>query len=100
MTMSRRGLMAAAAALPVLMRVEDALAQGITPRRGGTLTTIVNPEPPVLHIGVNNQAPTLIVGGKIFQGLLRYDARLNPMPELAKSWTVSPDGLEYTFMLQ
>ncbi|MBE9606577.1 ABC transporter substrate-binding protein [Acetobacteraceae bacterium H6797] len=82
------------------MRVQDAVAQGITPRRGGTLTTIVNPEPPILHIGINNQAPTLIVGGKIFQGLLRYDDKLNPMPELAKSWTVSPDGLTYTFELQ
>ena len=100
MTISRRGLMATAAAVPFLMRVEDAIAQGIQPKRGGMLTTIVNPEPPVLHIGVNNQAPTLIVGGKIFQGLLRYDAKLNPLPELAKSWEVSADGLEYTFHLQ
>ncbi|ONG57319.1 peptide ABC transporter substrate-binding protein [Pseudoroseomonas deserti] len=100
MAFSRRGLLAAAAAAPLLMRVEDALAQGIQPKRGGTLNSIVNPEPPVLHVGVNNQAPTLIVGGKIFQGLLRYDAKLNPMPELAKRWEVSPDGLEYTFHLQ
>jgi len=100
MSMSRRGLMAAAAALPVLWRVEDAIAQGVQPKRGGTLTTIVNPEPPVLHIGINNQGPTLVVGGKIFQGLLRYDSKLAPMPELAKSWEVSADGLEYTFHLQ
>jgi peptide/nickel transport system substrate-binding protein len=58
------------------------------------------PEPPVLHIGVNNQAPTLIVGGKMFQGLLRYDAELEPMPELAKSWRSAPTGKEYTFKLQ
>ncbi|MCQ4160260.1 ABC transporter substrate-binding protein [Roseomonas sp. GC11] len=100
MGISRRGLMAAAAVTPWLMRAEEALAQGIQPKRGGTLTTIVNPEPPVLHIGVNNQAPTLIVGGKIFQGLLRYSAKLEPLPELAKSWEVSADGLEYTFRLQ
>jgi peptide/nickel transport system substrate-binding protein len=100
MSMSRRGLMAAAAAVPVLWRAGDAIAQGLQPKRGGTLTTIVNPEPPVLHIGINNQAPTLIVGGKMFQGLLRYDAKLSPMPELAKSWEVSADGLDYTFHLQ
>lgn len=100
MTVSRRGLMAAAAVLPVLWRVEDAIAQGVQPKRGGTLNSIVNPEPPILHVGINNQAPTLIIGGKIFQGLLRYDAKLNPMPELAKSWEVSSDGLEYTFHLQ
>ncbi|MFC7609565.1 ABC transporter substrate-binding protein [Teichococcus aestuarii] len=92
--------MATAIVSPWLMRAGDALAQGIQPKRGGTLTTIVNPEPPVLHVGVNNQAPTLIVGGKIFQGLLRYSAKLEPMPELAKSWEVSADGLEYTFHLQ
>ncbi|MXP61793.1 ABC transporter substrate-binding protein [Roseomonas sp. M0104] len=82
------------------MRVEDALAQGIQPKRGGTLNTIVNPEPPILHVGVNNQGPTLIVSSKIFQGLLRYGPKLEPMPELAKSWEVSSDGLEYTFRLQ
>ncbi|MGY4800793.1 ABC transporter substrate-binding protein [Teichococcus aerofrigidensis] len=100
MGLSRRGLLAGAAAAPLLMRVDDALAQGIQPKRGGTLNSIVNPEPPILHVGVNNQAPTLIVGGKIFQGLLRYSSKLEPLPELAKSWEISPDGLEYTFHLQ
>ncbi|MBX6747626.1 MAG: ABC transporter substrate-binding protein, partial [Acetobacteraceae bacterium] len=58
MTISRRGMLAGAAAMPVLMRVQDALAQGVTPRRGGTLTMMLTPEPPVLQLGVNNQAPT------------------------------------------
>ena len=61
MTISRRGLMAATAAAPVLMRVQDALAQGVAPRRGGTLTTILTPEPPVLQIGVNNQGPVELI---------------------------------------
>jgi len=99
MNLSRRGLLAASATAPVLMRVGDAQAQGITPRRGGTLTTILQPEPPVLQIGVNNQGPTLIAAPKMFNGLLRFSPTLEPLPELAKSWTISPDGKEYVFNL-
>jgi len=100
MTMTRRGLMAAAAATPVLMRARDALAQGVQPRRGGTLTTMLTPEPPVLQIGVNQQGPTLLAASKMFQGLLKFSPRLEPLPELAKSWEVSQDGREYVFRLQ
>ncbi len=100
MTVSRRGLLAATAAAPALMRVQEALAQGVAPRRGGTLTSILTPEPPVLQIGVNNQGPTLVAAGKIFQGLLTFSPTLEPIPVLAKSWTISPDGKEYVFRLQ
>ena len=36
----------------------------------------------------------------MFQGLLRFSQTLEPLPELAKSWTISPDGKEYVFRLQ
>jgi peptide/nickel transport system substrate-binding protein len=36
----------------------------------------------------------------MFQSLLRYSFDLKPLPCLAKSWTVSPDGLVYTFALE
>lgn len=100
MDISRRGLIGAAAAAPALMRAQDALAQGVQPRRGGTLTLMLTPEPPVLQIGVNQQGPTLIAAPKIFQGLLKFTRELQPVPELAKSWEISPDGREYTFRLQ
>jgi peptide/nickel transport system substrate-binding protein len=100
MNLSRRGLLAASATAPVLMRAGDAMAQGVAPRRGGTLTTILQPEPPVLQIGVNNQGPTLIAAPKMFNGLLRFSPTLEPLPELARAWTISPDGLEYIFNLQ
>lgn len=99
MTITRRGLMAASAAAPVFMRASDAMAQGVQPRRGGTLTAILQPEPPVLQIGVNNQGPTLIAAPKMFNGLLRFNQQLEPQPELARSWTISPDGREYVFRL-
>lgn len=67
---------------------------------GGTLNVILNPEPPILMLGLNQQTPTQIVGGKIYESLLAYDFKLNPQPSLAKSWHVSDDGLTYTFNLQ
>ncbi len=69
-------------------------------RKGGTLTMMITPEPPLLILGVNNQGPTLIVGSKIYEGLLTFSAKLDARPGLAKSWSVSPDGLTYVFNLQ
>jgi peptide/nickel transport system substrate-binding protein len=67
--------------------------------RGGTLNTIIQPEPPVLVTAINQQQPTLTIGGKIYESLLRYGIDLKPMPGLAQSWTISPDGKTYTFKL-
>lgn len=67
--------------------------------KGGTLSMIVQPEPPILIPAMNQQAPTQFVAGKIYESLLTYDHDLKPMPGLAKSWEVSPDGMEYTFKL-
>ncbi len=86
----------AAAALAAVMAMGSALAQ----TRGGTLNAIVQPEPPILMLGLNQQGPTQYVAGKIYQGLLTYDEKLKPLPSLAKSWKVSDDGLTYSFELQ
>jgi peptide/nickel transport system substrate-binding protein len=76
-----------------------ALAQE-QPVKGGTLTAILQPEPAMLILGLNQQGPTQTVSGKIYESLLTYDFNLKPLPSLAKSWEVSPDGLTYTFHLQ
>jgi peptide/nickel transport system substrate-binding protein len=36
----------------------------------------------------------------IFSGLVQFDEELNIIPDLAEDWTVSEDGLEYTFTLR
>lgn len=96
-TCGRRAmLLAAGVAVGLLAPLGGAVAQ----TRGGTLSLIVQPEPPVIVTAVNGQAPTVYVAGKIFQGLLTYGTDLTPRPELAKSWTISPDGLTYGFELQ
>jgi peptide/nickel transport system substrate-binding protein len=82
------------------MTVAEAEAQGITPRRGGTLTSLLTPEPPILIPLVNSQGPTIYAATKIYQGLLQFSPKMEPLPELAKRWELSPDGLVYTFHLQ
>ena len=80
--LSRRGLIAATAIgglAPTLMTRGQALAQGIAPKRGGTLNALLTPEPPILVLGVNSQGPTLIAGSKIYQGLIKF----SPQPRTA-----------------
>src|SRR5271154_4766813 len=105
--LTRRGLLLAAAAVgaaPGLIGPDAAQgqtqAQTPAPKRGGTLTTILTPEPPILVLGVNNQGPTQLAAGKLYQGLCKYSFKLEPMPELAQSWTLSDDKKTYTFKLQ
>src|SRR5512140_1724793 len=37
---------------------------------------------------------------RIFSGLVALDARLNLIPDLAENWSVSRDGMTYTFTLR
>ena len=37
---------------------------------------------------------------QFYNGLVGLDPQLNPIPCLAKRWTISPDGLSYTFVLR
>ena len=91
-----RPLTTAAAACVAAMAISAAEAQ----THGGTLRMIAQPEPPMLMLGLNQQGPTQFVAGKIYEGLLRYDTELQPMPSLAREWSVSEDGLTYIFHLQ
>ena len=84
------------------MGLQTAMAQtaATPPKRGGALQVIVTPEPPMLMLGLNQNGPTQMVASNIYESLLRYDEKLNPIPSLAKSWEISPDQTVYTFKLQ
>lgn len=83
-----------------LALVLTASAAYAAPVEGGKINLIVQPEPPGLMIGIVSNGPSGLVGGEIYESLLRYDDKLRPMPSLAKSWEISSDGLTYTFHLQ
>lgn len=95
--LERRALLRAAAATPLIVAAGAGHAQ---PRRGGTLVAFATPEPRVLVPGVSSQITTLVVGGKIHEGLLAFGPDLAPLPVLAKSWRISADGLGYVFTLR
>ena len=40
-----------------------------------------------------------LITGSIFSGLVGIDFNLNPVPDLAENWEVSPDGARYVFRL-
>ncbi len=79
------GLTLAAGSLP-------ASARGITVAVGSSFTTL---DP--------YQATDLLsrsVAKSFYEGLYAFDKNLKPVPQLAKSHEVSPDGLSWTFTLQ
>ncbi len=91
--------LAVAAGIIAALVPAASLAQG-TPQRGGTLVMVVQPEPPTLASYQSTSGPIGQVTTKVYEGLLQYDFNLRPVPGLAQSWTVSPDGKTITFKLQ
>jgi peptide/nickel transport system substrate-binding protein len=70
------------------------------PQAGGTLNFIVEPEPPTILALAHTAGGTQKVSPKITEGLLTYDFDLTPKPQLATEWSISDDGLSYTFKLR
>ncbi len=70
------------------------------PKRGGTVTLVLSAEPPTLTSLANTAFNSVLVSAKVNEGLLTYDFNLSPQPQLATAWSVSPDGLKYTFKLR
>src|SRR5579862_7433386 len=66
----------------------------------------------ILNFGNNSEPqdidPQIVTGDgeanitlALFEGLVTYDPKdLHPVPGVAKSWEISPDGLVYTFHLR
>jgi peptide/nickel transport system substrate-binding protein len=87
------------AGLALALAVSTAAAAQ-TPKPGGIANVIIQPEPPGLMVAMVQNGPTQMVAGNIYEGLLRYNAKLEPQPGLAESWSVSGEGKVYTFKLK
>lgn len=101
--MLRRVLLATAAfalgsLAPGCARRETAVAEG---NRTLTLHVGIGGEPGELDPHVINAAPDYQIVYAFFEGLLRGDpSTVEPRPGVAERWSVSPDGLVYTFHLR
>jgi peptide/nickel transport system substrate-binding protein len=56
-------------------------------------------DPLSLDPTTSTEEPGLLVAAMIFRPLIGIDGQRNPVPALASSWTVSPDGLSYEIRL-
>lgn len=85
-------------ALPSCAKRETAVDAGL---RTATLEIGNTGEPGELDPHIINSAPDYQVVPALFEGLLNFEpATLAPTPGVAERWTISPDGLTYTFHLR
>ncbi|MFC4244927.1 ABC transporter substrate-binding protein [Gryllotalpicola reticulitermitis] len=70
------------------------------PVAGGTLTYLENEEEACLDPEIGGDIPQAMIGQQITDDLVYEGPGGKIEPWLAKSWTVSPSGLQYTFTLR
>ncbi|MDR1934026.1 MAG: ABC transporter substrate-binding protein [Candidatus Accumulibacter sp.] len=78
----------------------NAQTQGENPVRGGFLNVNIQTEPVTLNSAINTTMYIGEVSSKILDGLVSFDADLNPVPALATRWEVTPDGRTISFELR
>ncbi|MFT4102465.1 MAG: ABC transporter substrate-binding protein [Burkholderiaceae bacterium] len=71
-----------------------------TPARGGVLNVAVAPEPTQLTSANLTTMNVGMVSSKVLEGLVSYDLDLKPVPALARSWQITPDGKTLGFKLR
>lgn len=75
------------------------VADDETPHRGGTLLRRLEQDITSLNPILATSRYDRLVSDYLFTPLINYDEDLHIVPGLAESWTVSPDGRDYTFKL-
>ncbi|MDA3888058.1 MAG: ABC transporter substrate-binding protein [Allgaiera sp.] len=97
-TLTRRGLLAATGATLSLAAFSQRL-MAETPK--GVLIVGQVAEPKSLDPAVDTAVNDFRILVNLYEGLTRYKpGTLEPGPSLAESWTINPDGTEYTFKLR
>lgn len=87
-------------ALLCLVAVATAVSAQTTPPAGGVLTVATGAEAISLNPGEATDIPSISLNRHLYDGLVDYNEKLEVIPALAESWTVSPDSLTWTFRLR
>lgn len=69
-------------------------------KAGGTIRAAIDGDPQMFDVMYNGRTLTTLVGWNIFEALFAVDAKFQPQPMLAKSYTVSKNGRVYTIALR
>src|SRR5579859_6760016 len=75
-------------------------AAAASPKKGGTLNAAMQVDATSLDPHLSSSYSSTLVIEQVYSGLIQYDENMNIQPDLAQSWTVSPDGLTYDFKLR
>lgn len=67
---------------------------------GGTLRLTLSADPITLDPAMITDATSDEVVAQVFNGLVQFDDGVRVMPAIASSWTISADGLSWTFYLR
>jgi peptide/nickel transport system substrate-binding protein len=95
---TRRTALSLMASLPAigLLPSGPAAAQAA----GGSLVVgLRTSEPRHLNPAITTVGGVQLVGANIYSALTRFDHDGHPVPDLATSWEIAPDGMTYTFHL-
>src|SRR4051794_24640722 len=88
-----------AAAALATFAAAPAPAQQAKPKIGDSMVIGVVADPGILNGAISSNFVEKTVSSNVLSMLIRLDRDFKPKPDLAKSWTISPDGLTYTFNL-
>lgn len=94
-------LLAASLLLPLLLIISVTTSTTTVPQAGGEYVEGVVGSP--LHINpllATFNEPDKDLASLVFSGLTRINGNGEPLPDLARDWTISPNGLAYTFRLR
>src|SRR5205809_6029748 len=98
-SMSRRELLQTGAlTLGALSLSRPAFGQ--TPKPGGTFVSARTTEATGLDPQLVPASSRSARSPMMYNQLVRFEPDMTPVPELAESWQVSPDGLQWTFKLR
>jgi peptide/nickel transport system substrate-binding protein len=101
-TIDRRSFIAGAGALGTLATFSLPVGRAFAaaPKRGGTLRVSVDQAVTKLNPLLTRVNPEYLVAELLYSGLTRLGLDMVAEPDLAKSWSNSPDLMEWTFVLR
>jgi peptide/nickel transport system substrate-binding protein len=71
----------------------------VAQKRGGTMVIAISGEPNAIVGFLHTDTGGFNIASNLFAGLIGFNAEWEPVPNLAESWTISPDGRTYRFNL-
>ncbi len=87
-----------------IISISIVLAFGCSPqslqKKPGTLYVRLKKNPSTLDPALIVDLDGARIAAKLYGGLVTFDERLAPIPDLAASWTTSPDGRVFTFQMK